>query len=277
METNSQVLTGLVSKSSLKNINDLIERLKSQREELEALSLVDTPLTPVQTSITTTTHHYETLWAKIWNIFNKDIKHSTFALLKTTISQYLIKQFGIQLLKKKNVVERPWHGSKFTRALSPEDWSTYKEALKNDAKYIPILQKIKVQYEKHLNQKIEAELQQVSVSVDEKLRNAYKAAYFRSPISFNEFMEQNQTATNSTTSPIIRTVQGEAKQIRAKYERALEQKKLESEKKEQENKFDNYQTYFTMDERELARAKRQGDLQRRAVAKKSRRDKWGDE
>jgi hypothetical protein len=276
MEINSQILTGLISKSSLKNVNDLIEQLKSQREELEALSLGNSSLVPVQTSITTTTRIYETLWEKIWNIFNKDIKSSTFALLKTTISQYLLKQFGIQLLKK-NVVERPWHGAKFTRALSSEEWSNYKESLKNDERYTLILQKLKIQYEKHLNQKIDKELQQVSVTVDENLRNAYKAAYFRTPISFNTFMEQNQNTISSSTSSTIRTNQGEAKQIRAKYERALEQKKLESEKKEQENKFDNYQTYFTMDERELARAKRQGDLQRRAVAKKSRRDKWGDD
>jgi len=276
MEINSQILTGLISKSSLKNVNDLIEQLKSQREELEALSLGNSSLVPVQTSITTTTRIYETLWEKIWNIFNKDIKSSTFALLKTTISQYLLKQFGIQLLKK-NVVERPWHGAKFTRALSSEEWSNYKESLKNDERYTLILQKLKIQYEKHLNQKIDKELQQVSVTVDENLRNAYKAAYFRTPISFNTFMEQNQNTISSSTSSTIRTNQGEAKQIRAKYERALEQKKLESEKKEQENKFDNYHTYFTMDERELARAKRQGDLQRRAVAKKSRRDKWGDD
>lgn len=276
METNSQFITGLVSKSSLKSINELIERLKIQCEEIETLQISETPLYSLQTSVTKTTRNYETVWQKIWNIFNQDVKNSTLALLKSKVSAFLIKKFGLNLLKK-NVVERPWHGTEFTRSLSIEDWTQLKTSFSKDARFHPVFQKIKIQYENNINKKIEAELQQVTIPVDGKLKASYRTAYYQKPISFNEFLEQNQNTANSSISNNPKSSQTEAKQIRAKYEQALEQKKLETEKKEQEKKFDNYQSYFTMDERELARAKRQGDLQRRAVTKKSRRGKFGEE
>ena len=99
----------------------------------------------------------------------------------------------------------------------------------------------------------------------------YRKSYYRSPISFDSFLESNAPKKAITSNQPANV---NAREIREKYERAIEKKKLDTMKQSQEQSFDNYKIFFQMDDRELARAKRQGDMQKRVYSKKSRREKF---
>lgn len=247
----------LVSKMTkiLDNLNLNISDIKEKIPQSEQLKVM-------QSDILATLGQYHGLWFGIHTILIEDYKKETILTLKSMISPTYVYQKGIDILKM-NVVENPLNNVIPPRAISPEYWLSIKEMLLSTSKYENILKKLATQYRIFIDKQVDLELRKALVPISNDVKTQFRKAYYNAPLTFEQFLSQANVNSNIK----------ESHKLRKDFESAIQKKNLEIAQEKQQKSFDNYERYFSMDERELARAKRQGSLQKRVFSKKSRQGK----
>ncbi|WP_457558385.1 hypothetical protein [Candidatus Harpocratesius sp.] len=204
---------------------------------------------------------------QIQDIINKEFKSHVFSRFRI-LSKDEIQKLGLKFIKEKKIY-------KVKKEIFPiftfplKNWYLLKEPLFKSSKMQIVLNELFQFYDTSINQKINFILQNVPITVDPFLREKFKIAYKKHPLSFEEFM---QTIRNSDLSSKQTGKMDDSQELRKKYQKALERKEILEKKKEQLKSFDNYEQFFALSDRELKRAKRKGTM-RRKYQKKTRRDK----
>jgi hypothetical protein len=266
--------TGIIDRDTIKQLMQFIENIQEDYDTLSIIQNENFELHPVNDDLKFLFDSYLSFWRTIHHLFRIDYKDSTFDFLKHNISAEMEKKIGVNLLKR-NLSQKPIGSIKITKEISIDYWNQIINFIESQEKFKIVIERLKGIYKKKIEQQIIAELKTVTIPLEEQIKKEYYKAYFKNPISFEEFINltanklpsKNQTTSNATLTY-------ETQKVRQEFENALEQKKLEVMKKEQIKSFDNYERYFSLDERELARAKREGSLEKRIFQKKSRREKF---
>ncbi|MHA1518805.1 MAG: hypothetical protein ACTSRK_01355 [Promethearchaeota archaeon] len=198
-----------------------------------------------------------------------DFKDNVVNSVKSFITKKNMQLLGLSLLNRKSF-QKPVKQSAIIPSISQLYWQKIGLYIFQTPQMQSVLNHLGKYYDQEIEKKIEAELQQVPMQVDKIIRSKYKQVYLNNPLSFQEFLnldksqssDQSFNSNNDTNSDVLRQ----------QFEQALEKKKLEEKKVEQLESFDDYDKYFSMSERELERAKRQGN-RRHKYKKKTRRGK----
>jgi hypothetical protein len=252
----------MITKDLISKMNAILDNLNLNFSDIKEKTPQSDPLKDIQDNLLSIYSQYRGLWSEIHNVLTDDFKKETVITLKSVISADFIKLKGIAILKK-NVIELPLHSVIPPRAINSDYWISVKEMLLSAPKYQNILKKLTAQYRIFIDQQVDQELHKVLVPIQNELKTQFRKAYYKSPLTFEEFLTQMNVNTNTH----------ETHKLRRDFESAIQKKNMEIAQDKQQKSFDNYQRYFSMDERELARAKRQGTMQKRVFSKKSRQEK----
>jgi hypothetical protein len=260
-----------VDKSLLKRYFEKINGFFEEIQSLATQTIKSPALQKVRAELMLLMETYQKIDSNIYNTFAEDYKRTLFNELHRQLSNNLVNAV-IGMLFDNKMTEKPISGISLVNALEEEYWHQITPSVFQIAPFPLVLDKLSLFYHKVIGQRIDRELQKVTIPLDKTVKEEYKIAYYNQVQTFEQFLQQY--TTQSAKSNRSRISNQEAVKVRESYERDLEVKRIEQMKKQQDQTFDNYQTYFKMDERELARAKRVGKDSRRSVSKISRRDKY---
>ena len=213
------------------------------------------------------------IFKKIQKSLTEDYQNELFVDMQNLSKYSIVKEIGINLLKNR-ILEKPIESENIVFALYKKYWDTLLLRMIKSSKFNSTIEKLKIFHYEIINDKINEELKKIPIEIDPSVREDYKKTYYINPLTFSEYLnielekhKKRQFSSDQTDSF------NSSEKLRKEFAQALEQKKRDKKKEEQEKQFDNYDTYFKMDERELQRAKRNGKM-RRKYTKKTRKEKY---
>lgn len=248
------------------SINQLNEELQSF--ELENISLES--LHTLQLDLFEFIQNYKTEYDSIYQIFSEDYKNNLKTQIMHGLSAELIKKVGTVLLYNK-LLTNPGVNPQYIFEIPSVYWNTLQDTLWNANEFIPIFAKIKKHYLQKIDAKIQEEIKKIGFEIAPDIKENYKKTYLKTPMTFQAFIENYQQKPNKNQDVLVKETS--TAQLRSQFEKELERKKMEELKSQQAQSFDNYDAYFNLDERELARLKR-NPKDKRTISKISRRDKF---
>ena len=213
------------------------------------------------------------IFKEIQKSLTEDYQNELFFDIQNLSKHSVVKEIGISLLKNK-ILEKPIDSGSIVFALHKNYWDALLSRMIKTTKFNSAIKKLNsFQYE-ILNEKINEELKNIPIEIDQSVREEYRIEYYRNPLTFSEYLniEQKKNQEKQLSSDQPDSFKSSEK-LRKEFVRAIEKKKLDKKKEDQTKSFDNYDSYFKMDERELQRAKRNGKM-RRKYTKKSRKEKY---
>ncbi len=212
------------------------------------------------------------IFEKIQKSLTEDYQSELFLDIQNLSKYSIVKEIGINLLKNK-ILEKPIESESIVFALQKKYWDALLQRMIKSTKFNNIVKKLNNFHYEIINEKINEELKKIPIEIEPSVREDYKKAYYSNPLSFSEYLniEQKKHRERQLYSDQTDSFDSSEK-LRKEFVDAIEKKKLDKKKEEQEKQFDNYKSYFKMDERELKRAKRNGKM-RRKYKKKTRRDR----
>lgn len=213
------------------------------------------------------------IFKKIQKSLTEDYQNELFLDMQNLSKYSIVKEIGINLLKNR-ILEKPIESENIVFALYKKYWDALLLRMIKSSKFNSTIEKLKIFHYEIINDKINEELKKIPIEIDPSVREDYKKTYYINPLTFSEYLniEQEKHKKRQFSSDQTDSFNSSEK-LRKEFAQALEQKKLDKKKEEQEKQFDNYDTYFKMDERELQRAKRNGKM-RRKYTKKTRKEKY---
>lgn len=212
------------------------------------------------------------IFEKIQKSLTEDYQSELFLDIQNLSKYSIVKEIGINLLKNK-ILEKPIESESIVFALQKKYWDALLQRMIKSTKFNNIIEKLNNFHYEIINEKINEELKKIPIEIEPSVREDYKKEYYSNPLSFSEYLniEQKKYRERQLYSDQTDSFDSSEK-LRKEFVEAIEKKKLDKKKEEQEKQFDNYKSYFKMDERELKRAKRNGKM-RRKYKKKTRRDR----
>ncbi len=198
-----------------------------------------------------------------------DFKDNVVNSVKSAFTKNNMQSVGLSFLNRKSF-QKPVKQAAIIPSISQIYWQKIGPYIFQSTQMKSVFHRLGKYYDQEIEKKIEAELRKVPMQVDDGIRLKYKQVYLDQPLSFQEFLNLNDS--NSYDQSSSSNFESNSDVLRQQFEQALEKKKLEEKKIEQLESFDDYDKYFSMSERELERAKRQGN-RRHKYKKKTRRGK----
>ena len=258
--------SGLLNQNLLSFCAEKIEKIRDQRENLELMPEADSIVVEIQNLFTQVLGFYQ----ESQIIFKDTYKTQVFQSLSQVLNPGNMKSLGLGLLKGLQV-EKPVNGIEIISAVSQQYYEKISPIIYQSSQFQPVFSKLAKFYSKILDQRIEKELQGVPIDLDKSIIEEYRTSYLDEPLSFQEFLNLQQSHDSPLSFDENETESGE--DLRVQFNNAVEKKKNDQKKQKQMESFDNYKNYFGMDERALKKAKRRSQGGRKR-SKKTRRGKF---
>jgi hypothetical protein len=262
-----------LSENTLKVISSVIDSIDDNLIELDASETQEkTELTEIFESLSSYYIDYRENLEHIRTFLLESQQKNLLNQTKVLCTREFVKTLGIWLLKNK-IIERPLRSILTIQSPNRQYLQELLPLVYTSEKFNSVLQNISDYYHKILDKEIDEELRKVPITLTPDIIADYRKAFYKEKRPFEEFIKESSP---NRTGHVNRNslVDPSSANLRKEFETALEKKKFEEQKEKQQNQFDNYEKYFHMDERELDRAKRQGDQRRRVISKQTRREKF---
>ena len=209
-------------------------------------------------------------------VLSQDYQKQVFLKIQDSIERGNARNIGISLLNSRSI-ESPIYHSKIVNHLTEEYWMQIQENAFSQDLFTDITSKLNTFYKKHMNQLIEKELEKVPIQIDESIEREFTKQFYKSRLSFQDFLDM--TKEKEGKEKVKRKSKAgknetETDKLRKDFEAALKKKKLKQLKKKQIESFDNYEQYFDMNDREIRRAKRSGEIKKRKYGRNTRRKQY---
>ena len=262
-----------LSENTLKAISLVIDSIYDNLIELETNKSQSTSeLTEIYESLTSYYKDYKENLEHIQTFLLDSHQKNLLNQIKPLCTQEFVKTMGLWLLKQK-IIERPLRSILTIQAPNRQYLHEILPLVYSSDKFNSVLQNVSDYYHRILDKEIDEEIKKVPIALTPEIIAEYRKAYYKEKRPFEDFIKESSTAQSGKFNRSS-SVEPSSANLRKEFENALEKKKFEEQKEKQKNQFDNYEKYFQMDERELDRAKRQGDQRRRTVTKQTRREKF---
>ncbi|MHA1561879.1 MAG: hypothetical protein ACTSPA_07095, partial [Promethearchaeota archaeon] len=212
------------------------------------------------------------IFKKIQKSLTEDYQSELFLDIKNLSKHSVVKEIGINLLKNK-ILEKPIESESIVFAIQKKYWDALLPRVIKSTKFNSALENLNIFHFEIINEKIMEELKNIPIEIDSSVREDYKKAYYRNPLTFSEYLNIEQKKHKERQFSLDQPDSFDSSEkLRKEFVQAIEKKKLDKKKEDQKKSFDNYNAYFEMDDRELKRAKRNGKMKRK-YTKKTRRNK----
>ena len=212
------------------------------------------------------------IFKKIQISLTEDYQNELFSDIQNLSKQSIVKEIGINLLKNK-ILEKPIASENIVFALQKKYWDALLLRAIESSKFNSTIENLNKFHYRIINEKISEELKKIPIEIDPSVKEDFKKAYFRSPLTFSEYLNIEQKKHKERQFSLDQPDSFDSSEkLRKEFVQAIEKKKLNKKKEDQKKSFDNYNAYFEMDDRELKRAKRNGKMKRK-YTKKTRRNK----
>lgn len=258
----------LIDRDSIQFFSEIIDFISENQSNLDEPADPDMGLLSEQ--ISNNLSEMSLIFEKIQKSLTEDYQSELFLGIQNLSKHSIVKDIGINLLKNK-ILEKPIESENIIYAIQKKYWEALLLRMNKSIKFNSVIEKLSYFHNEIINEKINAELRNIPIDIDLSVKEEYKKAYYRNPLTFSEYLNIEQEKYNerqfSSDQP---DSFNSSEKLRKDFVRAIEKKKIEKKKEEQTKSFDNYIAYFEMDERELKRAKRNGKM-RRKYTKKTRR------
>ena len=212
------------------------------------------------------------IFKKIQKSLTEDYQNELFSDIQYLSKQSIVKEIGINLLKNK-ILEKPIASENIVFALQKKYWDALLLRAIESSKFNSTIENLNKFHYRIINEKISEELKKIPIEIDPSVKEDFKKAYFRSPLTFSEYLNIEQKKHKERQFSLDQPDSFDSSEkLRKEFVQAIEKKKMDKKKEDQKKSFDNYNAYFEMDDRELKRAKRNGKMKRK-YTKKTRRNK----
>lgn len=261
----------MIDGNTIKFFSEIIDFIKENQSNLDEPA--DSNMELLSEQISNNLSEMSLIFKKIQKSLTEDYQSELFLDIENLSKYSIVKEIGINLLKKKTL-EKPIESEGIVFALQKLYWEALLLRMIKATKFNLTIEKLNNFHYEIINEKIKEELKNIPIEIDPSVREDYKKAYYSNPLTFSEYLniEQKKHKERQIYSDQQTDSYDSSEKLRKEFTQALEKKKLDKKKEDQEKQFDNYKSYFKMDERELQRAKRNGKM-RRKYTKKTRRDR----
>ena len=272
MQTENKLMTSpdssaVSTRASIQQVSQILDEITEEQNllaEISAEPLISTK-DHFQKIISQIQRYYRDFHQALVLDFKDHLVHS----VKSAFTPKNMQSIGLTLLNRKSF-QKPVKQTAIIPSISQIYWQKIGPYIFQTPQMQSVLKNLARYFDQEIEKKIDAEMRQVPMQVDERIRSKYKQVYLTRPLSFQEFL--NLDNSQPFDQSIHSNSDDNSDVLRRQFEQALDKKKLEEKKVEQLESFDDYDKYFSMDERELERAKRLGN-RRNKYQKKSRRGK----
>ena len=203
------------------------------------------------------------IFKKIQISLTEDYQNELFSDIQNLSKQSIVKEIGINLLKNK-ILEKPIASENIVFALQKKYWDALLLRAIESSKFNSTIENLNKFHYRIINEKISEELKKIPIEIDPSVKEDFKKAYFRSPLTFSEYLNIEQKKHKERQFSLDQPDSFDSSEkLRKEFVQAIEKKKMDKKKEDQKKSFDNYNAYFEMDDRELKRAKRNGKMKRK--------------
>ncbi len=261
----------LIDRDSIQFFSEIIDFIKENQSNLSEPA--DPNMGLLSEQITNNLSTMSSIFNKIQKSLTEDYQSELFLNVQNLSKYSFAREIGINLLKNK-VLEKPIESESIVFDLQKNYWDALLQRMIKSIKFNSTIEKLNNFHHEIINEKIIEELKKIPIEIEPNVREDYKKAYYSNPLTFSEYLNIEQKKHQERQNYYDQQTDSfdSSEKLRKEFVEAIEKKKLDKKKEEQEKQFDNYKSYFKMDERELQRAKRNGKM-RRKYTKKTRRNK----
>jgi hypothetical protein len=258
----------LIDRDSIQFFSEIIDFIKENQSNLDEPA--DHNMRFLSEQIINNLSEMSFIFKKIQKSLTEDYQNELFSDIQNLAKCSVVKEIGIRLLKNK-ILEKNIESENIVFALQKKYWDALLLRMIKSVKFNSTIEKLENFHYEIINEKINEELKNIPIEIDQSVREDYKKAYYRNPLTFSEYLNIEQEKHKERQFSLDQSDSfSSSEKLRKEFVLAIEKKKLDKKKEDQTKSFDNYDAYFKMDERELKRAKRNGKM-RRKYSKKTRR------
>jgi len=260
----------LIDRDSIQFFSEIIDYIKENQSNLEKPA--DPTMGLLSKQISNNLSEMSLIFVEIQKSLTEDYQNELFLDIQNLSKHSIVKDIGINLLKNK-ILEKPIESENIVFALQKQYWDALLLRAIKSSKFNSTIKNLNIFYHEIINEKINEELKKIPIEIDQSVKEDFKKAYFRSPLTFSEYLNIEQKRHKDSQFTLDQPDSFDSSEkLRKEFVQAIEKKKLDKKKEDQTKSFDNYDTYFKMTDRELKRAKRNGKMRRKYTKKTRRRD-----